>query len=281
MRINGKNAEGDQDYNLDLVKWATEKPSGISACIRVRNDQQFLESAVNSILPFVEEVNLVVQPSDDNTLHIANGLADRNHKVNVHFYPYIPHWIDTYGHYNSPENSLYHLAYMSNWALNTCNYSWILKVEADVIALSSMAKFRKIIEDNPGRKLYYGLVLLNLAGENFNRFSVTNPRNWGMDEAIFPNHPDYHFIRYSKWESVNFFEHETRCLGWSLLHLKRCKTQYMNGWNNEFWLDFDRNIVEGVLDEYNKNHPYPGEDNPLGEDCLYEHVDIKRNTDML
>lgn len=257
------------ELTIDYAEWRKPKPHGISACIRVRNESQFMAAAVRSILDLVNEVVLVVQPSDDNTLEIANQLAEQHEKVNVHYYPLVPDWIDTRGFYEKDPHQPGHLVHMSNWALSKCRYSWILKVEGDVIALPPLENFiGRVLALNEPR--YYGLVILNLAGKDMDKFSWENPRNGGWDEAIFPNNPEYvHFERRNKWE-VAVPQVDSVSLGFALIHMKRCKTGKDEGWNGEHYIELERGNLREALREYNNRNPYPAGDDPFGGEFLFD-----------
>lgn len=263
-------------YEIDWQEWQERpKPFGISGCIRVRNEAQFMEAAILSHLPYLDECVIVTQPSDDDTEKIADGLAKINHKIKVYRYPYIVDWIDTEGFYSKDPNEPGHLVHMSNWALSKCTYSWISKTEGDVICLSSFQSIVNAIKAKPNEPHYYGRVILNLAGENCDQFSVTVPRNGGWDEAVFNNDPArFRFQRIGKWEVIPINAPST-CMGWSMLHLKRCKRDKL-GWNNEQYAPFTRENVRDVLKQYNAVNGYPGNDDQNGAECLFEETFITR-----
>jgi glycosyltransferase involved in cell wall biosynthesis len=254
--------------NYDL--WREPKPFGISGCFRLRNESQFMEAAVKSFLPYLDEAVLLVQPSSDNTAEIAEQLAEKYpDKVRVYYYPYIVDWIDTDGFHNGDPEKPGHLVHMSNYALSKCQYSWICKVEGDVIALPTMQRVVDTIRKDPDKYAYYGLVILNLAGANMDMFSKENPRNGGWDEAVFRNNPDiYKFERRGRWEVIPNLYGE--CLGWAGIHMKRCKVGKTDGWNGETYLPLTRDNLSDALEIYNAHHPYPATDNPYGIDELFE-----------
>ncbi len=256
-----------QSYNIDIVDWERPHPFGISGCFRVRNDHEFLYEAVTSHLPYLDEAVIALQPSDDRTMKVVEELAKLD-KVRVEHYPVAPVFITDPEWQTVPENSIRSFVYLSNWALSRCKYSWIARIEADVICLSSFAKIRERIEREPDKNILYGRVILNVAGRDRDQISATVPRNGGWDECVFPNSPAYRFTRKPKYEVLaNPFDSE--CMGWSALHLKRCKESKI-GWNNEEYLPFDRENVARALAVFNHNNPYPGRDNPNGEPCLFE-----------
>lgn len=262
--------EGEyNEYNIDLRRWAMRKPFGISGCVRVCNDEEFLAEAVESHLPYLDECVIVTQPSSDRTEEIAARLERKHSKVRVCPYPVKPVFILDERWRQMPENSIHSFVYLSNWALTQCRYSWIAKIEADVICLSSFGAIRERIEQDPDLIHYYGRVILNVAGKNRDQVSFENPRNGGWDEAVFNHHPLWRYVKRPKYEQIDFRVGEHTCMGWSALHVKRCKRDKI-GWNNETYLPFTREGVREALEAFNAAHPYEGPDDPLGEECLFE-----------
>ena len=261
----------DPQLEVDYATWREKtKPEGISACIRLRNESQFMRAAVRSIVDLVDEVVLVVQPSEDNTLEIAQDLVIEYGKVKLFTYPLIPDWIDTPEFYSKDPDQPGHMVHMSNWALSKCIYSWILKVEGDVIALPTLKGMLQHVRENMDAPHYYGLVILNVAGPKMDQISWENPRNGGWDEAIFPNDPDIvRFHRRNKWEvAVPAASCGSTCMGWALLHMKRCKAGKDQAWNGEHYVPWNPDVVTEALKNYAGNN-YPGPDDPFGRHVLF------------
>ena len=262
-------------WAIDYSAWANPKPFGISGMFRLRNESLFMERAILSHLPYLNEAVLVVQPSSDDTVEQAYRLATEYDKVQVYEYPFDCDWIDTPGFYAKDPEQSGHLVHMSNWAATRCRYSWIAKIEGDVIGLSSFGRIIERIKADPLKIMYYGRVILNLAGLDCDQFSVTVPRNGGFDEAVYNNSPLWRFHRVQRWEMVPINAGPNCCMGWSGLHMKRCKPKNI-GWNNETYAPFVRQHVRSALADFNRlTSHYPGPDDPLGEDCLYEPVIAK------
>jgi len=253
---------------IDWKKWEEPKPFGFSGCFRLRNEAQYMERAVTSFLPYLDEACLIVQPSGDDTVEIAERMARENDKVKVFHYDTVIDWIDTPGFYSKDPHKFGHLVHMSNWALSRCSYSWIAKVEGDVIALPTFQNIIDEVTENPDKRVYYGMVILNVAGDNEDQVSLENPRNGGWDEAVFQNHPSYHFERSQKWEVIQR-SGSSKCMGWSALHMKRCKIGNV-GWNGEHYVPRTPEAVSKALAAYNRAHHYDGPDNPLGEAVLFD-----------
>jgi len=236
--------------------------------IRLRNESQFMEVAILSHLPYLDEIVLVVQPSDDDTLDRAKNLEKQNSKIRVLFYNDIVDWIDTPGFYEKDPGKFGHLVHMSNFGLDQCRYSWICKTEGDVIALSTFEDVINQVRQHPDDHKYYGRILLNVAGAKCDMISLKHPRNAGWDVGIFPNDPRWRFERQGKWESIT--PGDNRITSWSGLHMKRCKTKNLYMGEVEPWGAFTPDNVEVALKHFNLSVDYAGEDNPLGESCLYE-----------
>ncbi len=276
MKIEQRCKVHEQDrfsaYDIDIEKWVSEKPFGISGCFRLKNESQFMKASVMSHIEWLDEAVLVVQHSDDDTVTkavaMANSMPD---KIRVEVYPFDVFPIGTPGHHNSPENSVYTMMHLTNWALSRCRYSWIAKTEGDVVGLKTFAKIRQAIESNPNDFLYYGRVGLNVAMPSGNFFPREAPRNAGWDEAVFNNNPFWHCVKNDKWESLNLHQHKDKLvnMGWSFIHTKRMKKSVQKS-IHETWPTLNKlNLVE-ALEEYNLRHGYPGPDNPLGVDELLD-----------
>ena len=264
------------NYKIDWDNWRDkEKPFGFSGCFRLRNESQFMEYAILSHLDWLDEAVLVVQPSDDDTIEKAYRMADEYSEIEVYEYPFECDWIDTPAFYAKDPHKPGHMVHMSNWAFTKCRYSWIVKVEGDVIATSAFTDILDRVFLEPDVRRYYGRVVLNVAGENCDQISWDNPRNGGWDEAVVPNHPDYHFERQDKWEVLQN-PGEGICMGWSGLHMKRCKVGKSESWNGETYIPFVQDRVRGALARFNRIMKYPADDDPLGAENIYEREWIDR-----
>lgn len=247
-----------------------DKPFGISGLIRCCNEEEFIVPSILSHLPYVDEMVIALQPSTDDTERIVEELAQTFDKIQVYHYPVKPFFVDTKEFHELPDDDIRSFVRLSNWGLERCKYSWISKSEGDVIALSSTQRIVDAIRAKPDYKCYYGRVILNVAGEDCDKISVSNPRNAGWDEAFFPNdYETYHFEKGDKWESMTMPEPRV-CMGWSALHMKRCKKK--NAIQSGDWVNWNKDNVRDALLKYNANRPYLGIDNdPLGQsDVVYE-----------
>jgi glycosyltransferase involved in cell wall biosynthesis len=124
----------------------------ISAMMRVRNEQEFLEPAVLSIIDLVDEVVIVDNMSNDSTPEIIARLV-RNHPEKIRTFSY-PHRLARYGEEtrslaSTPDGlrSPTLLANFYNYCLSLCRYNYVLKWDGDTVATpalsAALARFRR------------------------------------------------------------------------------------------------------------------------------------------
>lgn len=258
------------DYAIDARAWAEPKRPGISGCFRLRNEAEFMVRAVESHLPALDEAVLVVQKSEDATLDLASDLAVKYpEKVRVCLYPFAVHHFGTAGYRAAPPNSVHSMVFLSNWALSRCRFAWISKSEGDVVAFPSFeASVRSAISAAGARRVFFGRIVLNLAGPDCREFSASCPRNGGWDECIVPNHPAFHFEKAEKWETLEPPPGAARvCLGWSGWHTKRCKACHSEIRDRETWQPLTPANLEAALSIYRANDAGMHPDIPVPEEA--------------
>ena len=259
------------EYDIDKDAWKAEKLHGISALMRLKDDTEFVEWSILSHMRWIDEWVLVVQPSRDHTLELAQEIAEDVKNVRVLEYPFEVEWL-TPKVGEMKDHSITSPVHMTNWGLSQCNYSWTAKIEGDVVALPTFQHIRDLVDMRDDDPKYYGRVGLNVAGTDYSMVSKTNPRNAGWDEAVFPTDPKFHCISSQKWETMNMTHYPNLMhnMGWSFMHMKRCKTGASPEDENEQWIKFTKAGVEEALRKYAGKHgEYPGEkgDNP---DVIYD-----------
>jgi len=270
-----RNVQGFQEFNIDLDAWRAPKPHGISGLFRLKNEADFMVMAIESHLPFLDEAVLLIQESADNTEALAAQMREKHgsEKIRIFKYPFSVHWIGTPEHFSLPENDLHTMMHLTNYGISKCRFSWVAKIEGDVIALRTFSRLREWIDAEPAATKYYGRVGLNVAGPGGRQFPVEAPRNAGWDEAIFNNHPIWHCIRNQKWESINFHDKRDKLEnnGWDFLHVKRCKPIHQRLSESETWMPLVKGHLLHALAKYEGRHPFPG----FGDFCpdiLFERV---------
>ena len=131
----------ERDYFNYTRSSATKK--GISAMLRVKNEEKNIIDVLLSIQDMFEEIVLVDNGSIDTTLLLVEQLKkkniDFNNKLKIYRYPIV---ISRCGiqNFNTPENSIHSLAYFYNWAFSKCSCEYVWKWDGDMVIDDSMKK---------------------------------------------------------------------------------------------------------------------------------------------
>ena len=263
-------------FDVSLAHRNREKPHGISGMTRLKNDMDFVEESITSHLQWLDELVIILQPSDDDTEALAYSLEDKYEKVRVAFYPFDVAWIArpitprTIAPFrDTPAHSVYSVTHMTNWGLSQCDYSWIAPIEGDCISLPTFAQIRDLIDLQPDTPRYFGRTCLNLAGRDQDQFSYTAPHNAGWDVPVMPNNASWHSIKAEKWESYNMTDHVGGMtpMGWQFIHMQRCKKKYDGGYTvaPEKWEPFTTENLNAAIAEYNVPFVGPRDDSVLDD----------------
>ncbi len=114
----------------------------ISALVRARNEEEFLYPAVKSIVHLVDEVLIVDNGSEDATPQVARRLADEHPGV-VRVIEY-PHRIARQGSEQRDaiegRGDLRPMHDYLNWMLDECAHPFVLKWDADMVALPALER---------------------------------------------------------------------------------------------------------------------------------------------
>ena len=105
---------------LGLVPPPDGRPSGISAMMRLRNESRWVETAIRSLTPFVEQFSIVDHGSEDGTADIVRRTAD---KLGL-----------DYTLVSMPDAEF---ADVCDTALRNTTHRWVLRWDGDMIARTS------------------------------------------------------------------------------------------------------------------------------------------------
>ena len=163
-----ENAEGLRDYEFDYPRRRSDP--GVSAMVRVLNEETKIAHSLRSILPIVDEILLVDNGSEDSTLEVVNRVKanhDPEGKIRVLSYP---HRISRYGpeHGATAGNSVHSFVYYNNWVISQARFKYMLKWDGDMVLvreirdefgafLSSIQRGRWTAWTIKGQTVYRGL----------------------------------------------------------------------------------------------------------------------------
>ena len=140
-----KNHENIQEFYIDK-EWYKNRKKGISAMIRLKDEEEFIKPCLLSIKDHFDEIIITLNNCTDRTPQIIEELNLSN--VKVFDYPFKLHHNGP-GHNEIPENSVHDNAYFYNWTLSKTNYQHVCKWDGDMVAMPCVdKKFRKIVLKN-------------------------------------------------------------------------------------------------------------------------------------
>jgi len=136
-----KNLEKNEKYNIP-VDWFNNRKQGVSAFIRVKNEEEYIKPCILSIAPFFDEIVIALNQSTDNTRSILESL--KMNKIKIYDYPFKLH-PNGPTHRQCHSASLKDNSYYYNWTLSKTNFTHACKWDGDMVALSGLHNLKETI----------------------------------------------------------------------------------------------------------------------------------------
>lgn len=156
-----KNQEGFQNFYFTLFE--SRGKAGVSAMLRVKNEAEKIHYCLRSIFDIFDEIVFIDNGSEDKTLEIVRQLKtqiDKKNKIKIYCYPFK---VARCGSENSntPEDSVFSLAYYYNWCLSKCTFKYVCKWDADMFLRKEAREktkrfFRQIQKDKKNCWIFGG-----------------------------------------------------------------------------------------------------------------------------
>jgi hypothetical protein len=147
-----KNYERIEEFYLDR-HFYNRRPHGLSAMMRVKNDEDWIFYAIQSILHIVDEVVVVLQNCTDNTETIIREI--NSDKIRIYNFPFDSFPSGKY-HKNYLKNSIFNRAYYYNYALSKTKYSYVWKWDGDHAAYEDrVIELRQIVDSKKFDIIHY------------------------------------------------------------------------------------------------------------------------------
>jgi hypothetical protein len=221
-------------YRFEPAMLAAPRRAGISAIMRIRNGADFLRLAIESHLPFYDEIVACYNDCSDATEDILRELAAR-HPGRVRPLHYRPKVHPPYGaaHDRTPTESVHSLANYYNWALSHARYATAVKLDDDHLAIPGplargVARIRA--EQASGICRLYTFSGVNLVRGRGHSLAVygNQPLVGTGDIMYFPVRPDIHFRQTRRFEYLAFTGKVPlkSYMGLLYFHLKHVKPDY-------------------------------------------------------
>lgn len=187
-KLDFTNREGLLNFNFGL--FANHKKRGVTALLRVKNEESKIHYCLKSIYKLFDEIVFVDNGSEDKTLEVVRDFKyqeDKQDKVKIYFFPFKQ---ARFGpeHRDTPEDSVHSFTYYSNWSLSKCSFDWVCKWDGDmVLRKENREPFRRFLKRiQKGKKMCWIVY-----GQTIYRDSASNhflPRGEINGEMrIFPN----------------------------------------------------------------------------------------------
>lgn len=169
--------------NRRARKYWDQRVKGISAMVRVKNEEQFLAPSILSIAGLVDEIVIIDNQSTDGTPEIiAQLLRAIGPKLKAHSYD---HTITRVGSefqqlYQADPSSPRLLTNYYNWCLARCSMPFVMKWDGDMIALEPFVAALEQFKKGPFLQFDFG-------GHNLSS-DCRNLLTWvaGIEPRVFP-----------------------------------------------------------------------------------------------
>lgn len=189
------------DFTLDR---SSDRP-GVSAALRVRNEESKIAHAIRSILPVFDQIVVVDNGSEDATAAIVEKIAEREDASDrIELWRY-PHRLARCGpeHGGTPADSVHSLVYFNNWTLSRCGCRYVCKWDGDMVLRRAVRpKFRALLDEtrNATRTCW------TLTGQTVYRDEAGDfylaRRETNEELRIFPYGLAWRFVKHPSFERI-------------------------------------------------------------------------------
>lgn len=246
-----------------LFNDTVERKDGISAFMRIKNGEDYLEATILSIIDQVDEIICVFNNSIDNTEIILVEL-EKKYPEKVKVYKYIPivHPPNSSDYLKAPSDSVHSLVYYYNFALSKTTKKYCIKVDDDELFFPKTLSNIKDFIRNSGDIFCIGIRGINLFDfKNKLYINLNDECTGGYDTLLFKYDNN---CRFYKTENYEMFKHpHVEKIEFAFFHNKRCKkdrgiNNYLlnenpNSRYNMMTVDFFKNIKLIDIDIYLEN----------------------------
>jgi hypothetical protein len=207
-----------------------QRRSGISAFMRIRNGEEFLEPTIRSHIAHFDEIVALYNQCTDRTESILLRLQQEYGPQRLR----VIHYADrvfppgSEGHRQTPAESPNSLVNYYNAALAATRYSIATKLDDDHLAIeSALGQVTRELRAVPAlheMRCFSGLNLIRGPASELGIFATT-PISGGGDIGFFPVRPDTYFVHDRRFERFQRGGLKRRFIGFLYWHLKYLKAE--------------------------------------------------------
>jgi hypothetical protein len=205
-----------------------DRAAGISAFMRIRDGEAFLEATVRSHIDCFDEIVALYNQCTDRTPDILLRLRQEfPHKLRVIHYVDRVHPVRSDGHASTPADAPGSLVNYYNAALASTRFSIATKLDDDHLAISEntrtlTARLRHAADRLDTMQCFSGLNLIRTSGGALG-IVATTPISGGGDIGFFPVRPDTYFVHDRRFERFQRGSLKRQFAGFQYWHLKYLK----------------------------------------------------------
>lgn len=238
------------EFEFERARLDDSRKPGISAYMRIKNEAEFLRLAVESHLPFYDEIVCVYNNCSDATPDILAGLQNR-HPNKIKVFHYLPkvHPPVTEAHDNCADDDVHGLANYYNYTLAKCSYSVAVKLDADHLAIQNnltvaVERIRAEIKSESVANKVYTFSGINLMRDGDDVGVNANLPFSGTGDIFYhPVSSEFYYVNAKKWEIlVTPKDIRKEYLGILYFHLKYLKAN--SGFDNANAKRYYENMIE-------------------------------------
>ena len=193
MQLN--NREWLKEFNIP-VDWYMYREPGISAMLRVGNEEQWIGPCLESILPFFDEIVITIDCTDKTKKIIQTFDSP---KIKMYDYPFY------IGPVNGVSNrdSVHDKSYYYNWSLAKTTKQIVSKWDADMLMLPKLYGLKeKILSKNIVNLYGYNIVNINpLRKSKVEPIEHKEPRFFHVNKYLYYDQPTQH-EKYTYWKDT-------------------------------------------------------------------------------
>lgn len=249
-------------YEPDL---SLNREDGVSAIVRVKNEEEFIIPSLLSIKDFFDEIIIILNCSTDKTFELVDSLNLPNLKIFNYDQPIVPAGPESV---DVDANSVHNIVYFTNFCISLSSRRWIYRWDGDNVALPNFNNSKTIISFD----IYNSLEdrAWDLVGEECNQLG--SQEMCSFERRLIRVSPGVKYI-----QSPNKYAEMAQVSGLSyrvdeptFVHLKWCAKQPGRKWSNN-WQGIHH--FKAIKDRHNAIKSYNG---PI-PDILKLYLDLDKN----
>ncbi|HSI54478.1 MAG: glycosyltransferase family 2 protein [Ramlibacter sp.] len=192
------------------------RPTGISAFVRCRNEEEYIVASLLSAYRVFDEIVVILNHSTDRSRALVEDLITDHPKIRLVDYPHECAAIGPGYHERVLAQPDASLARYYNWCLEQTRFSHVCKWDGDMIALPALVQVRPLVADSD--------VIL------FDGHDILGEETTSMEARIFRFDPSR--ARYVDWDLYEVLQHEysqvAPVMDKCYVHMKLVKTEWLH-----------------------------------------------------